>query len=213
MGRAKNTRSQYFQTVARHFFRYRGAPFFLSSKDLDLIARWERMKIPLRTVLEGMKKSFEDTPPKRRGRGRILSLAFCQRQVLQAFEQYQEREIGKDSLLNQEEEKRKRARAEIDRFLKDISPQIHHLRDLYARALIVLSGPNPEEEELERMDEEIESLLVENASDNEVGEVKRATRIEYPAASGQEFLSIWRIKLVKRLRERHKIPYLSLFYY
>lgn len=214
MGLAKDTkRSQYFQTIARHFFRYRGAPFFLSSQDLDLIARWERMKIPLRTVLEGMRKAFEKSPSKRRDKSKIFSLAFCQHQVLQAFEQYKERRVGKEELLPEKEEKRKKAKDKVETFLKDIPPRMNSLRDVYSRALVVLSGENPDEEELERLEEEIESLLLENSTDKEVDEVKRKTRREHDFTSVEEFFSIWRMKLVKRLRERYKIPYISLFYY
>ena len=213
MGPARSTRSQYFQTIARYFFHYRGAPFFLSSKDLDIIARWERMKIPLRVVLEGMKKAFEVFPSKRGEKGKVFSLAFCQRQVLQAFERHKERRIGKESLLPGKEEKRKKAKAEVEKFLKHIHPRVRFLRRLYSQALEVLSGQNIEEEELERMEERIESLLVEKSSDEEVEEAKRTTRKEYASTSEDEFLSIWRMKLVRRFRERHQIPYISLYYY
>lgn len=213
MGPARSARSQYFQTIARYFFHYRGAPFFLSSKDLDIIARWERMKIPLRVVLEGMKKTFEAFPSKRRKKGKVFSLAFCQRQVLQAFEQYKERRVGKESFLPEKEKKRKKAKAEVEKFLKAIPPRVGFLRELYSQALAVLSGRNIEEEELERMEEKIERLLLERSSDEEVDEVKRTTRKEYASTSEEEFFSIWRMKLVKRLRDRHQIPYISLYYY
>ncbi len=212
MGPAKKTRSLYFQTIARHFFRYRGAPFFLSSKDLDLIARWERMRIPLRAVLEGMQKAFEATSA-RRPKSKVFSLAFCQHQVKQAFEQHQERKVGKESLLPEGQEKKKRAETEIGRFLKTIPPRVNTLRDLYARALVVLSEQNPDEEELERMDQEVERVLIEESSDKEIDEAKKIARAEYDSMNEEEFVSTWKMKLVKHLRERDKIPYISLFYY
>ena len=214
MGLERNKkRGHYFQTIARHFFRYRGAPFFLSSKDLDLIARWERMKIPLRTVLEGMKQAFEKAPPKFGNKGKISSLVYCQHHVQKSFEQYQERKVGRKHLIPEKEEKRKKARTDVERFLQTIPPQIKFLRDVYSRAYKMLSAQSPEEEELERMEEEVERLLIENSTAEVVKRVKRQIRKDYGAASDEEFVSIWRTKLVKRLRERHEIPYISLFYY
>ncbi len=212
MGPTKKTRGLYFQTIARHFFRYRGAPFFLSSKDLDLIARWEQMKIPLRTVLEGMQKAFEDTSA-RRSKDKVFSLAFCQHQVRQAFEQHKERKVGKESFLPGIQEKKTRAKADIGRFLESIPTRMNSLRNLYARALVVLSEQKPDEEELERMDQEVERLLVEESSDEEIDEAKKAARAEYDSMNEEEFVSTWRMTLVKHLRERDKIPYISLFYY
>lgn len=55
----KEAGSKYFQSIALHFFKHRGAPFFLSSKELDYIAGWEKMGIPLHVVLEGIERSFE----------------------------------------------------------------------------------------------------------------------------------------------------------
>lgn len=213
MGSEKKTRDLYFQTIARHFFRYRGAPFFLSSKDLDLIARWERMRIPLRTVLEGIKNAFEASPHQRKPKGKVLSLAFCQHQVQRAFELHKERKVGKESSPPDIRERQGKAKAEIGRFLKAIPPRMNCLRDLYTRALVVLSEPNPDEEELERIDQEVELMLVEASSGEERDEVKRAARMEYDSMGAEERVSIWQMKLVKQLRERNKIPYISLFYY
>ncbi len=43
--------------------------------------------------------------------------------------------------------------------------------------------------------------------------MKRQVSKEYGSASDEEFFSIWRTKLVKHFREKHEIPYISLFYY
>lgn len=205
-----NERSQYFQSIARHFFDHRGAPFFLSSKELDLIARWEGMGIPLRVVLEGMRRSFEDSRPVKR---RIHSLSYCDYHVLRAFEQHKERKVGKREIMVEREEKRKRAKIEIEKFLRGIHPRLNFLREIYLQAQKVLSGKDFEEEELERMDEQIEELLFKNSPDEEKGKVRSEVMREYEFRDEETFSSIWRIKLVKLLREKYKIPYISLFYY
>jgi hypothetical protein len=43
--------------------------------------------------------------------------------------------------------------------------------------------------------------------------VKRGVLKDYEFKQAEEFERIFRIKLVKVLRDRYKIPYISLFYY
>lgn len=214
MARTKNNnRSQYFQAIARHFFKWRGAPFFLSSKELNLIVRWEKMGIPLRVVLEGIRRSFENSRPKRGKKGKILSLLYCDFQVLKAFEQHKERRVGERGMMLEREEKRERAKAEIEKFLGSIPPRVSFLREIYFLAQKQLSKRDLKEEELERLEEEIEEILFKNSPNEEKVEVRIEVKKEYEFRNEAEFSSIWKIKLVKLLREKHKIPYISLFYY
>lgn len=206
-------RSQYFQTIARHFFEWRGAPFFLSSQELDLIVKWEKMGIPLRVVLEGMIKSFENSRAKKRKKGKIFYLSFCEFRVFKAFEQYKERKVGEKGMMLEREEKRERAKAEVEKFLKLLPSSISFLREIFSLAKKALSKKDFPEEELEQMEEEIEVLLFENSPNEEKEEVKNEVKRKYEFRNKEEFSSIWRIKLVKLLREKYKIPYISLFYY
>lgn len=205
--------SQYFQTIARHFFEHRGAPFFLSSKELDLIAQWEKIGIPLRVVLEGMKKSLETSLFGIRKKGKIFSLSYCDYQVLKAFQQYRDRQVGKGERVKEREEKKKKAQAEVGRFLKTMPSQLFYLIDVYSRAQRVLSGKDVEEEELERLEGKIEELLFSRTTDQEKERVKKEVRREYGSRNEEDLAPIQKIKLVKFLREEYKIPYISLFYY
>jgi hypothetical protein len=56
-------------------------------------------------------------------------------------------------------------------------------------------------------------LIWENSSNREKEGVMKDIRSEYNVDLEEEFLRIHRIKLVKALRERYRIPYISLFYY
>jgi len=208
-----NNKSQYFQTIARHFFKWRGAPFFLSSKELDLIVRWGKMGIPLRVVLEGIRKSFENSRPKRGKKGKIFSLLFCNFQVLKAFEQYKERRVGERGMMLGREKKREKAKAEIEKFLGFIPPRVSFLRENYFLAKKKLSRRDLKEEELERLEEEIEEILFKNSPNEEKEKVRSEVKREYEFRNEAEFSSVWKIKLVKLLREKYKIPYISIFYY
>jgi len=211
--KGEREQEEYFQSIARYFFKLRGAPFFLSSKELDLVTRWEEMEIPLRVVLEGIERAFESFKSRPGKRAKIQTLAFCELQVLRAFEQHRERRVGRIRKRLDREEKREQARREVQKFLKTLAPGIDYLREAYSRAREMLSQRQVDEEELERAEAEIEALLWEHSSEEERSRVKRELRQEFEFKNEDEFLRIFRIKLVKLLRDRYKIPYISLYYY
>lgn len=206
-------RSQYFQSIARHFLKLRGSPFFLSSKELDIIETWEKMKIPLQVVLEGVDRAFEKNSLKSARKGKILSLVFCNLQVLRAFEQFRDRRVGTKNNGVGQEKKREKARAEVKRFLENTPCEINYLREVFSQVLRILSRMNINEEELEQREREIEELLFEKSSDTEKGEIKREILAEYEFAEEEEFQRVFKLRLLKHLREMYKIPYVSLYYY
>jgi hypothetical protein len=209
----KEAGSKYFQSIALHFFKHRGAPFFLSSKDLDYIGRWEKMGIPLHVVLEGIERSFEVYRRKPGKKAKIHSLAFCDLQVLNAFEQARERRVGHKKRIVERHEKRDRAKAEVERFLAEIPGHINYLKENYSLAQKVLSQGHLDEEELERIEGKIEELLWKNSADEEKERVKGEVLKDYEFKKEDEFERVFKIKLVKVLRDKYKIPYISLYYY
>lgn len=206
-------RSNYFQSIARHFFKLRGAPFFLSSKELDLVARWEEMEIPLPIVLEGIENSFVSLRKKQGRKLKIQSLAYCAHHVLRAFEQHKERKVGFRKKNVEREEKRKRAKTEVRKFLHSLPLQVNYLEEPYSRAQKLLGRKPVNEEELEWIEEEIEGLIWKNSSEREKEDVKEKLRAEHRFENQEEFQQAFKIKVVKVLREKHRIPYISLFYY
>ncbi|MGD2246512.1 MAG: hypothetical protein PVI11_08205 [Candidatus Aminicenantes bacterium] len=213
MKRKNNQRSEYYQSIARYFFKQRGAPFFLSSADLDLVEKWEKMEIPLPVVLEGVKRAFDNYRRKPGRKTRIQTLAYCENQVLKAFDQHRDRRVGRERKRMVRTEKKNRARDEIKKFLSTLPDQIGYLKDAYSRAQRLFSHSHVDEEELERIEGEVEELIWEQSLEEERERIKADVRAEYKIEEGEEFLRILRIKLVKALRDRYKIPYISLFYY
>jgi hypothetical protein len=211
--KSERERKEYFQSITRHFLKLRGAPLFLSSKELDLISRWEEMEIPFPVVLEGIDRAFEIFKSKPGQKAKIQALAFCELQVLRAFEQHRERKVGKRKKGLARDEKREQARREVQKFLKALDPPINYLKEPYSRAQEILSERQIDEEDLERIEEEIESLLWKNSSKEEKNRVKRELRQELKFKDEDEWMTIFKIKLVKSLRDRYKIPYISLYYY
>lgn len=204
-------RSRYFQAIAREFFERRGAPFFLSSKDIALVAGWERMGIPLQVVLDGIERSFSSG--QRKPRSRVQTLAFCEPQILRAFAQHRERRVGRAKKVDSRAQKAARLRVEIQGFLARLPAEVAYLRPSFEKAGEILSLSEVEEERLETLEEEVEERLFA-CSPLELRE-RLAGEIGPESRSGKkgEPERILKTKLIKFLRARHKIPYLSLFYY
>lgn len=208
-------RGGYYQTITKFFVDLRGAPFFLSSKELDCISQWEEKSIPLRIVLEGIKGCFEQRGYAQRKRLRPYSLDFCNSFVLQAFELYQDRRVGqkKTMAFEGDKERKKKILIEIERFLADIPAEIQALRPIYSSLRKKLSSGKGTEEELERAEETIERTIEENLTAVQKAKIVAEIRSEFGKVTGDELDEIVRIKAVKTEREKHKIPHVSLFYY
>ncbi|MFQ6069369.1 MAG: hypothetical protein ACE5LC_02465 [Candidatus Aminicenantales bacterium] len=211
----KEEHSRYFQEIANHFIAERGAPFFLSSVDIELIQSWERMKIPLDIVLEGIKKAFQERQIKSGKRGRVRSLVSCRYHVLRAFEQYRERRVGvpRKEAGEARQEKRRRIKKETENFMALIPPELSYLEDIYQAARHLLSRKEVDEAKLEQLDQKVEELLFSRFPQEEKEKIKEKVWGEYPSADDKELDSLVKIKTVKFLRDKYKIPYLSFYYY
>ncbi|MFQ5721079.1 MAG: hypothetical protein ACE5GI_01130 [Candidatus Aminicenantales bacterium] len=206
-------RSHYFQTIARYFFALRGAPFWLSSKELDLISEWEKAGIPLQVVLEGLNRAFAKTRTRAKARFYPRSLLYCDFEVKASFEQFKERQIGGSQAKPPQESKKNRAKQAIESFIENMPSSLIYLREAYAQVRRILSQKEISEEKLEFLEDKIEKLLLEQATPEEMARVRGIVRKEYDVKNDQQFDLMWKIKLVKYLREKYKVPYVSLYYY
>ncbi len=206
-------RSRYFQEIAQTFFDLRGAPFVLSSRDMVTISVWEEMGIPLRVVLEGVRRGFESYR-KRHPQGRkIPSLSFCNAQVLKAFAQFRDRGVGRRRKEDSREAKKRKAKIEVERFLQSLAPGVSYLGGIYREALGILSRRAADEERLESLQSQVEELILRHARETERARVEHRIRESWKGRPESEVRDLSRILLVKTLREKYKIPHLSLFYY
>jgi hypothetical protein len=206
-------RSRYFQEIAQAFFDLRGAPFVLSSRDMVTISVWEETGIPLRVVLEGIQRGFE-VYRKRQPQGRkIPSLSFCNAQVLKAFAEFRDRGVGRRRKEGSREAKKRRAKLEVERFLQSLAPGAGYLEGTYREALGILSRRAVNEERLESLQSEAEELILRHAQETERARVEHRIKENLKGRPESEVQELCRIQLVKTLREKHRIPHLSLFYY
>lgn len=208
-------RSGYYQTITKVFIELRGAPFFLSSKELDRIRQWEERGIPLRVILEGIRESFEQPGHRHRKRRRPLTLDYCNSFVLRAFDLYRERCVGrkKKTVSGKKRKWETRVLREVERFLADLPEEFHTLEPVYKKLQRKMSRGEATEEELEKAEEAIEKLIEESLSAAQSRAITAEIRAEFGKMSGAEFDEIFRIKALKAAREKHKIPHVSPFYY
>ncbi len=201
--------TDYYRTISRAFFARRGAPFFLSARDLALVAEWESRGLPLAVVLEGLERAFDGGAPGRRPAGKVLSLAFCGPQVERAFARHRDRRTGAAARVPPRTEKRDRAASEVARFLERLPPGLEALGPIYASAAAALASEPPDEEALEGLDERADEALVRRAADGD----RAAAEREAAASRARDRADLVATLLAKTMRTRHRVPYVSLYYY
>jgi hypothetical protein len=182
-------RDRYFQEISRAFLTRRGAPFFLSPKDLDLISSWEKAGVPLAIVLEGIDRAFAPCLEGRRPRGKVLTMAYCQNQVRRLYDLRRDRLVGNPGrTVPGRDGKRIKALAEVDEFLARgrVPPDIEAIA---RQAREALASDAPDEEVLDRLDEEADGALAGDAAPRD------------------------RTRRIKTQREKIRLPYFGLYYY
>jgi hypothetical protein len=179
-----------------------------------MLSSWEEKGIPLRVVLDGMERAFEKYR-KRPGAGgrKISSLAFCESEILRAHAEHRDRGVGRPGKRESREEKRRRIKAQVQRFLLSMPPETAFVGEVYREALSVLSRKSAAEEALEQLDAKAEELISRHADAATRAEIEKQVRADFPGRPAEELRGLFLTELVRRWRERYRIPYVSLFYY
>ena len=212
MKREDEETSRYFQAVSRFFLEQRGAPFFLSSKEVEKIREWKNMGIPLQIVREGIKDCFA-THRRRPGRkGKILSLAFCHAFVLRGYEAYKERKVGGQKKPSQKEDKREELKKAVERFLASCPENFPDIRKVYSRVLKLISKDS-DEQILEDLEFEVEALIIGMAFETERKQIRDEVIAEFGDKNAHERDRIQDLKLIKHFRKKYAIPHIPLYYY
>jgi len=206
-------RERYYQSIASRLFSFRGSPFVLSSREMEIVEVWEADGIPLATVLEGMRQGYEAF---RRGgarKGRKLTLVLCHPHVLKAYALLCDRGVGRGTQKVTQEDKCRAIGDAVEAFLAELPTPVQDLRDVFAGMRKELSREPCDPERLERLDESIEEQLFHMASQADLARLDREIRDEHGIKDREERSRLVRIKWVKSLRVRYGIPHVSPFYY
>jgi len=212
MKRDDEETGRYFQAISRFFCEQRGAPFFLSSKEVENIKEWKNMGIPLQIVLEGIKDCFVTHRGKPGRKSKILSLAFCHPYVLRSFGIYKERKVGGQRIPFPKKDKQKKLKIAVEQFLASCPQSFTDIRKIFSRVLRLISQ-NIDEELLEELEKEVEVLVVGMASEAEKEQIRKEVEAEFGESNLQEQSRIRELKLIKHIRKKYMIPHISLYYY
>ncbi len=204
--------SRYFQAVTRFFLEHRGAPFFLSAKEVDNIKEWKDMGIPLQIVREGIKDSFAALRRKPRPKGKMLSLSFCRPYVLRGYEAYKERKVGGKGKPFRMEDKQSKLKKTVEDFLATCPDSIPRIQEVFSRVLNLISQ-GAGEELFEDLENEVEALVDKMISEAEREQIRNEVMAEFGDRNAKERERIKDLKLIKHVREKYAIPHISLYYY
>jgi hypothetical protein len=205
-------RQEYYQKIARAFLKQQTSLFFLPPRDLALISEWEKLKIPLEAIIEGIDRTFSRQLIRKRKK-KIYSLSQCEKEILRTYAEYQERLVGRKAAPVERAEKTSRARQEVRICLKNLAEELDYLREPLEKALACFEGEKPDEAELEALDDQIEEIIWEMTSEKEKMVSLEEVRKEYAGKPDHQLSEIQRTRLVKKIRQSYRIPHLSLFYY
>lgn len=171
------------------------------------------MGIPQRIVLEGIRNTFDGIRNKSFQKKRILRLTQCDFKVLEAFKLYQDRKVGENYNFAYKDESIINLKREVDRFTKQIPGEICGLNHVFLQAQELLRRENIDEDLLEKADTEVEKILLDHGTEKEKERFLEGIRIEHKEKKEREIQEIFRIKWIKHIRKKYKVPYLSVFYY
>jgi len=213
MEKEEEERGYYYRAIARHFILRRGAPFLLSPREIELIARWEASSIPLPVVIEGIDRTVEKMKKKKRPLA-SFSLLLCASEVARAYAQHRDRLVGV-SRRTQVKDKHNDILKAIEKFLAELPASLTGLKPIFLRALEVmkLEDKGAREKQLEDLEEALEEKLVEAASEEEREKVSAWIEREFPAITGLEKEEIFKTALIKFMWEKYRVPHLLTCYY
>jgi hypothetical protein len=224
----------YFTEIEEAFVRRRGRHLLLSPTDWALIESWKTMGVPLHVALRGIEQAFDSYESKPRRRA-VKTLFYCQEEVEAQFDEWREAQQGAGPAANepapddeplprapvlehlQHAAERLRASARKDDFgelCRRAAAALEELAQDYEKAA------QPDAERLEKSLNDWERRLDEALSDSLPADELTAARAETEAQlkdyrrrmDAEVYDQTARNLLLKRLRERHGLPRLSLFY-
>ncbi len=206
-------RQDYYQKIARAFLKHQPSLFFIPPRDLELISEWEKLNLPLEVILEGIDRAFARRLAGWR-RKNIYSLSQCEKEILKAYAQHQERLVGQQApQAGRPAEKAARIRQEIQPCLEALPGDWPAVRQILEEALAALQADPPEEARLEALDEELDRVLYELTPEAERKKALEAARQDYPGRTDNQLEEIGRTRIAREKRQLLKLPRLALFYY
>lgn len=217
----------YYTEIEETFVRRRGKNLLLSPIDWALIETWQERGIPLHVALRAIENVFDgyDKKPSIRT---IKGLMYCREEIEAQYEEWMRSQAGKSDSNETKSEGSLSAEmvaGHVSSLLERIrSLTIDGLREELERAAARLEELSSSlGEDLEHVDRSLadierfldDALLTKTEKEHLSKTGKEVLEQLKPYKSGMEddaFAKTFELMLLKRLREDHNIPRLTLFY-
>jgi hypothetical protein len=225
----------YFTEIEETFVRRRGRHLLLSPTDWALIESWKTLGVPLHIALRGIERAFDSYESKPRRRS-IKTLFYCQEEVEAQFDEWRESQQGANPEQDEplDDDGDALPRAPVLEHLRHAAQQLRDIArpddfgELLQRAAAALeelaqdyaqaAQPNPEllEQSLNDWENRLDEALPHSLPPTELAAAQTSTEQQLAAYRKRMETEVYeqtaRNLLLKRLREHHGLPRLSLFY-
>ena len=200
----------------------------MSPVDWQLMEKWESEGVPLRIVLATIDDVFDQIEDDPKRTGSIRTLSYCKDAVESRYRSWLESRVGGAGQEAEEEETvagpssaefeslAKRLETVADEFGEGISRVLKEASESLRGIAEGKHSAAESEAELERLDEAIDSALLEDAESERLAAAKKVVEEEIGARRGSMAEDVWErteaMMVRKYLRENSGIPRLGLFY-
>ena len=212
---SQEERSVYFQTIADFILQHRRGHLFLTPHEMFLIDKWLQQQIPLRVVLEGLRRAAEFWREKRKS-PRTLTLVRVERFVLAAYQAFRERKIGRQRKSDASSEANFDCQKIIEVVRPFLSPKNQRLKPLspyFKQAVALLQQKKVDAPFLEELDEKIDQILLKMALPEERQAAEAEVQTYLQKSSPREVKKLLERAIIKHLRRKWQIPYCSPYLY
>lgn len=219
----------YFSEIEETFNRRRGKFQFLSPVDWVLMEDWEKRGVPLHIVLRGIEKVFDNYDAKPKKSRSIKGLTYCREEIEAQYEEWAERQIGKQTA---EEETEAESETFSDNTVREhilrVSAELKtagektkgNLRDVIGKVLFRLENLAETQSDAEIVEGELSALeamldesLLKDTDEKILAEAEEMTTKNLSSyknkMAGDVYQRTHDLMLLKTLRERIEIPRLS----
>lgn len=232
----------YFSEIEEMFVRRRGRNLLLSPLDWALIEDWKERGIPLRIVLNGIEKVFDHADKQPSKKQTIKSLTYCREEIEAQYSDWLVSQTGKKddgktqslNSANQNSETENVAKNEsnldettvfhlekvsdeLNESLKKTDGELRQILESCQRELKNFKQNPPTvkilEKALEEMDARIDAILLKTEATEQLkSEIEKQIASYKNKMEHAVYQRTFDLMVVKRLREKTKIPRLNLFY-
>ena len=215
----------YYTEIEETFVRRRGKNLLLSPIDWALIETWQERGIPLHVALRAIENVFDgfDKKPSTRT---IKGLLYCREEIEAQYEEWLRSQAGKGTEGQADETFSAETSSahisslisrlnvlEVDGLSEDLERAVARLEELQSAP-----GENPEhvDKSLADIEHLLDHALLTNTDKQHLSKLEKEVLDQLkPYKAGMEpdaFSKTFELMLLKRLREDHNIPRLTLFY-